>query len=165
MNKTPFLALGLVGAALITPATAVAALDVPTATIGSVRGTGSKGCVKATKSVVFTLNSIDSGYFITRARVTLDGRTVSRKAWAIPTSLAAPPSPTFRDFKLSVNLRHLKAGRHRLRFYGTLIPETLGRHFGAHLSSTFTPPATSSLTGSVKTSKIITKCATAAFAG
>ena len=133
MIKTRILPLLVLSSLLVSAAVADAAIaPVPTASIGSVKGSGPKGCVKRAKVVTFKLDTGDtvSGVkaasapqlwrFVT-AKVTLDGH----KVVVVSFSTLGP-----QKFQHLINLKKYRAGAHTLRLVGNYEEVYLNRKPG-----------------------------------
>ena len=156
-----FVPLLAVVAALLVPSIAAAeSIPNPTGKISSTRGTGSGGCVKSTKLVLFTLAPNWTYYQVRSATVQLDGKQIASRSYAAHFTVFN--NGGIRKFAVSVNLAHLKSGAHTLKLTGSIaIPAA--RHSGATTASVYTPPTPPSFLGKVVQTARITKCA--AFTG
>ncbi|MEI7889176.1 MAG: hypothetical protein WCI34_02590 [Actinomycetes bacterium] len=161
MNRSRIcLVLSLSTALALVAAPGASAVPVPdpTASIGATRGAGASGCVASSKVVKFTLNPLDSYYTFSGATVTLDGKRITSKTYA-GLGGAGFGSPV-RAFNVRVRLSALRAGRHRVKLVGTTYG-LLGRHSANQASSVFVPGGPPLFRGTVTTTRVITKCATA----
>ena len=143
---------------LCAPASVLAAPAIPTAAISSTTGSGSNGCVASTKLVRFTIATQSSAYATVSARVTLDGKLVDSRNYAVVTSVSNGVIPVVRTFTSLIKLNSLHAGRHTLKLVG-VVAELFGRRVTAHSSSVFVPAVPPSTRGTVTETKTIAKCA------
>ena len=154
-----------VAALFVLPASALGgSLASPVVKISSTKGSGSGGCVKSSKLVLFTYEPVSPYYYLTSATVKLDGRIVKRKTFTgvpVPAFLGAPT----RKFAYAVDLAHSNAGGHTITYTGVVGQLVLVvRRPGAHTASTFTRPTAPNYdNGKIVQTARITKCA--AFTG
>ena len=84
----------------------------PTASIGSTTGSGPKGCVRKSKVVKFTVSANDV-FFVTSAKVTLDGKEIDSKNFGAPIRKKSILAGGI-SFTTDVNLAGSSAGAHTL---------------------------------------------------
>ena len=136
--------LVLVALAVLAPSAAAVPLVVPTAKIGSTKGSGAGGCVTTGKTVVFTLDPTVPYISVTTAVVTLDGKKVVSKSFT---------TPGIQTFSFPISVRTKAAGAHTIRLTGTFSTVARKSHLPlATASGRFIP------TTATATSRII-KCA------
>ena len=162
MRKTIFLPVAALAAILMLPTSALAeSVPPPTAKISSTKGSGSGGCVKSSKLVLFTLTPNWAYYSFRSATVHLDGKQIASRNFAVPAPAELFQNGVVKKFAVSVNLSSSKAGAHTLKLTGSVsIPA--GRR-SAKAASVYTPPAPPTFLGKVVQTARITKCA--AFTG
>ena len=135
--------LVLVALAVFVPAAAAVPLIVPTAKIGSTKGSGAGGCVTTGKTVVFTVGAPVPYISVKTAVVTLDGKTVVSKSFT---------TSGLQTFSYPIIVRTKSAGAHTIRLTGTFAFEARKSHLRLANSAALFP------TTATDTARII-KCA------